>query len=63
MPSSYPIPSIAALALSLYASDRKVENLPVLREFFPCEEVRLSPVTPAQQQAAFYRSYTHNEGI
>ena len=42
MPSSYPIPSIAALALSLYASDRKVENLPVVREYLPRETVKLT---------------------
>ena len=44
MPSSHPIPTIAALALSLYASDRRVEKLPTVTEhtgyveISPCSE-------------------------
>ena len=39
MPTSYPFPTIARLALSLYASARKVERLPVIREYEPHEFV------------------------
>lgn len=39
MPTSYPFPTIARLALSLYASARKVERLPVIREYEPHETV------------------------
>lgn len=41
MPSSHPIPSLAALALSLYVSDRAVERLPVIVEFTPYQTVNL----------------------
>lgn len=39
MPTAYPFPTIARLALSLYASARKVERLPVIREYEPHETV------------------------
>ena len=41
MPSSHPIPSLAALCLSLYASDRRIERLPVIVEFEPYQMVNL----------------------
>ena len=41
MPSNHPIPSLAALALSLYASDRAVERLPVIVEFHPYQTVAI----------------------
>lgn len=44
MPSSHPIPSIAALALSLYASDRRVERLPVVTEYDPRDTVLIVPM-------------------
>lgn len=52
MPSSHPIPTIAALALSLYASDRRVERLPVVTEHVgtvslpPMREIH-APIAPA----------------
>ena len=39
--SSYPFPTVARLALSLYASDRRVERLPTVREWLPAERVDL----------------------
>lgn len=41
--SSYPFPTVARLALSLYASDRRVERLPTVREWLPHERVDLAP--------------------
>lgn len=43
MPSSHPIPTIAALALSLYASDRRVERLPVVTEYTGHVEISRIP--------------------
>lgn len=39
--TAYPFPTVARLALSLYASDRAVERLPRITEFLPCELVYL----------------------
>ena len=41
MPSNHPIPSLAALALSLYASDRAVERLPVVTTYDPYQTVTI----------------------
>ena len=41
--SSYPFPTVARLALSLYASARRVERLPTVREWLPTERVDLVP--------------------
>ena len=41
--SSYPFPTVARLALSLYASDRRVERLPAVREWLPTERVEIVP--------------------
>lgn len=35
MPSNHPLPTIARLALSLYASTRTIERLPVVTETLP----------------------------
>lgn len=43
MPSSYPFPSLAALCLSLYTSDRHVERLPVIVEVQPWERAEIVP--------------------
>jgi hypothetical protein len=42
MPSAYPFPSLATLALSLWASDRKLELLPRTLEVQPWEHARLN---------------------
>lgn len=42
MPSNHPIPTIAALALSLYTSDRRLENLPRVTEYQPHEIVSIT---------------------
>ena len=39
MPSSYPFPSIASIALSLYTSGKRIENLPTIRTYQPSELV------------------------
>ena len=41
--SSYPFPTIAQLALSMYASGKRVERLPTVREWLPHERVDLAP--------------------
>ena len=46
MPSSYPFPSIAALALSLYASDKRLEKLPTVIEYDPRETVLIVYTSP-----------------
>ena len=61
MPSSYPFPSIAALCLSLYASDRAVERLPVIREFHPRETVKLT-ITDRGMIPGFH-GFDGSEGI
>ena len=46
MPSSHPIPSFAALALSLYASDRAVERLPKVLTYEPHETALIVYTSP-----------------
>lgn len=52
MPSNHPIPTIAALALSLYTSDRRLENLPRVTEYQPHEIVSLA--APANVSLTWY---------
>ena len=35
LPSNHPLPTLARLALSLYASERTIERLPVVTETLP----------------------------
>lgn len=44
MPTSYPFPTVARLALSLYASARKVERLPMIVEHSPYAHVEIVPM-------------------
>lgn len=41
MPTSYPFPTVARLALSLYASARKVERLPTVTVYEPHDFVMI----------------------
>lgn len=47
MPSAHPIPSLASLALSLYASDKRVERLPRVTEYRPHESVMIVYTSPS----------------
>lgn len=53
MPSSHPIPTIAALALSLFASDRRVEKLPRVIEYNPRETVLIVSQTDLSLRRAY----------
>lgn len=43
MPSNHPIPTLAAIALSLYSSTRTVERLPTITEYQPHDFVLIVP--------------------
>lgn len=59
MPSAHPIPSLASLALSLYASFRKVERLPRITTVHPWEHARLN-----DSSAGIYNAHVDGyEGI
>ena len=54
MPSNHPIPSLAALALSLYASDRAVERLPVIAAYDPYQTVTIATTNNVTARAGDY---------
>jgi hypothetical protein len=62
MPSAHPIPSLASLALSLYASAKIVERLPVQRTWNPWETVKIT-ISDLGVIAGYMRAGDSYEGI
>lgn len=48
LPSNHPLPTLARLALSLYASERTIERLPVVTETLPVYVPGVVYVCPLQ---------------
>lgn len=55
MPTSFPFPTLARLALSLYASARKIERLPTILEVQPWQRAEIVPM-PAHLNWGSYLS-------